>query len=92
MKTKTTPNDIIDIPRIADSDMFDRNEEKAYDKGLEHCPCCGRAITNPKYFINSIYGGSAYPAADKNIYADAWVMGVGTECRKKFPARYVFEQ
>jgi hypothetical protein len=70
--------------------MFDKNQERAYSEGFESCPCCGKAIKNPTYFFNSIYGGDAYPANDKNIYNDAWVMGVGTECRKKFPEGYIF--
>ena len=89
MKAKT-PNNIIEMPRISNIDMFERNRERANWTGLEHCPCCGRAIPNAKYFINSIYGGDAYPANDKNEYNDAWVMGVGSECRKKFPEGYVF--
>lgn len=84
------PKDIIDIPVISNSDMFERNREKANSNDLEHCPCCGKAIKNPKYFINSIWGGSAYPSNDNTEYADAWVMGVGTECQKKFPKGYVF--
>lgn len=84
------PQNIIDIPRISNDEMFERNQEKSYSEGFDHCPCCGRAIKNPMYFFNSIYGGSAYPANDKNEYNDAWVMGVGTECRKKFPEGYIF--
>lgn len=90
MDAAKTPNNIIEMPRISNIDMFERNSERAYEKGLEHCPCCGRAIPNAKYFINSIYGGDAYPANDKTEYNDAWVMGVGSECRKKFPEGYVF--
>jgi hypothetical protein len=86
------PKNIIDIPRIEDYSKYESNQEKAYSENFEACPCCGRAIKNPKYFFNSIYGGSAYPAADKTIYDDAWVMGVGTECRKKFPEGYIFEK
>lgn len=84
------PLDIIDIPKISNEDMFYSNQDKANDKNLDHCPCCGKAITNPKFFINSIYGGSAYPSNDKKEYEDAWIMGVGPECQKKFPQGYVF--
>ena len=84
------PIEVIDIPRITNDDLFESNMGKAYEKGFEHCPCCGKAITNPKYFINSIWGGSTYPANDKRQYNDAWVMGVGSECRKRFPEGYVF--
>jgi hypothetical protein len=34
----------------------------------------------------------AYPSNDKTEYNDAWVMGVGTECQKKFPKGYIFKQ
>jgi hypothetical protein len=84
------PKNIILIPRISNDDMFERNRDKADEQNFEHCPCCGRAIKNPTYFINSIYGGSAYPSDDKTEYNDAWIMGVGTECQKKFPKGYVF--
>ena len=70
--------------------MFERNQEKAYEKNLESCPCCGKAITSSNYFINSIYGGNAYPANDTYEYQDSWPMMVGSECRKKFPEGYVF--
>jgi len=98
MTTTTTqnitnePNGIIEIPTIENYDIFERNRDNADNKCLDHCPCCGKAITNPKYFINSIYGSDVYPAADKNQYNDAWVMGVGSECRKKFPIGYVMTQ
>jgi hypothetical protein len=85
------PNNIISIPRISNEDMFESNRNRADDKNLDHCPCCGKAITNPQYFINSIYGGMAYPSEDKNEYSDAWVMGVGPECQKRFPEGYVFK-
>jgi hypothetical protein len=90
MNTSKEPKGIIDIPTIDNLDMFERNQERAYQKNLEHCPCCGKAITNPKYFINSIYGGMAYPSDDTTQYSDAWVMGVGSECQKRFPKGYVF--
>ena len=83
------PNSIINIPTISNDEMFEKNCEKAYTNNNEHCPCCGKEIKNPKYFINSIYGGCAYPKHDKNEYNDAWVMAVGTECRKKFPSEYI---
>ena len=88
----TEPKNIIDIPTIDNMDMFERNREKADSLNMEHCPCCGKVIQNPKFFFNSIYGACAYPAADKNEYNDAWVMGVGTECQKKFPKGYIFQQ
>ena len=91
LNKKTTPDDVIDIPCIANYELLERNREKAYSKDLEACPCCGKALLKPKYFIKSIYGGAAYKADDDNEYNDAWVMGVGSECRKKFPEGYVFE-
>ena len=90
MSNQNQPTNIINIPRIANEEMFERNQEKAYSLNLDHCPCCGKAITNPKFFFNSIWGGSAYPSTDKAQYADAWVMGVGSECKKKFPEGYIF--
>ena len=87
----TEPKDIIDIPTISNYDMFERNRDNADEKKLEHCPCCGKAIKNPQFFFNSIYGGCAYPSNDKTKYNDAWVMGVGTECQKKFPKGYIFK-
>lgn len=87
---KDKPKNIIEIPRIANYDMFERNRDNADSKRLDHCPCCGRAIPNAKFFINSIWGGHAYPSSDKTEYSDAWVMGVGSECQKKFPKGYVY--
>ena len=84
------PKNIIDIPRISNYDMFEANRDRADEKHLDHCPCCGRAIPNAKFFIKSIYGGMAYPADDRTEYPDAWVMGVGSECQKKFPKGYVY--
>lgn len=59
----------------------------------ETCPCCGKEMKNPKYGFNSIYGGEAYPqnGPDPETIEDAWVMTVGSECRKLFPAGYVFK-
>ena len=83
------PENIIDIPLFVDSSKYDRNVDLSERAGYEHCPCCGKAIKNPKYFINSIYGGSMYPKTDWVIYDDAWVMAVGSQCRKKLPKEYV---
>ena len=92
MKNHKTPNNIILIPKTSDFNTFEINQNRAYDKGLESCPCCGRGIKNETYFINSIYGGEAYPSEDKNEYEDAWQMVVGSECRKLFPKGYVFKK
>jgi hypothetical protein len=89
METKE-PKNIIDFPRISNLEMFESNRVRAEDKNLEHCPCCGKAIPNAKFFVNTIYGGYAYPSIDKTEYNDAWVMGVGSECQKKFPKGYIF--
>jgi len=83
---------LISIPQTNDFEVFERNRERADRLNLEHCPCCGKPITNPKYFFNSAFGGCAYLACDKTEYSDCWVMGVGSECRKKFPKGYVFKQ
>ena len=93
MKNKQQPNEpkgIIDIPSIDDKHKLMVNKEKAMMKGDDFCPCCGKSLPNPKYFINSIFGGAMYPANDKNVYNDAWEMGVGSECRKKIPEGYLF--
>jgi hypothetical protein len=92
MTTQKTPINIIQIPTIENWEMFERNQEKAYSQNLEHCPCCGKSIKSSNYFINSIHGGDAYPANDKNEYEGAWEMAVGSECRKKFPEGYVFKK
>jgi hypothetical protein len=86
------PNNIIDIPTFTNSDFFDKQREKAESNNNEFCPCCGKEIKNPKFFINSIYGGCMYPKNDKQQYADAWIMAVGSECRKKLPINYVMNQ
>jgi len=88
----TKPTNIIQIPTFNSFEQFDRNREKADSNNNEHCPCCGKEIKNPKFFINSIYGGAMYPKTDKNEYADAWIMGVGSECRKKLPIEFVMTQ
>lgn len=85
------PSNIIDIPTIENYELYERNRAKSESQNLDFCPCCGKAITNPRFAINSIYGGNAYPADDTNEYSDAWVMLVGSECKKKFPKGYVFE-
>lgn len=86
------PENVIDIPTLNDWKTFEKNREKAYSNGNEHCPCCGKEIKNPKYFINSIYGSDMYPKHDKREYPNAWVMGVGSECRKKLPIDYVMTE
>ena len=85
-----TPLNIIDIPRIDNYSLFEKNREKANEKDLEHCPICGKGLKNSQYFINSIYGGMAYPSNDEAEYNDAWPMAVGSECKKKFPKGYVY--
>ncbi len=85
------PKNIIDFPVIDNYEMFEANREKADEQNLEHCPFCGKAIKNPKYFIRSIWGGSMYPANDLNEYNDSWIICVGSECRKKLPKDYVFQ-
>lgn len=90
--TENKPSNIIGIPTFNSYEQFEKNSIKASLSGNEACPCCGKEIKNPKYFINSIYGGDMYPANDKNEYNDAWVIGVGSECRKKLPKEYVFQK
>lgn len=87
---------VISIPTIEDHKLYRRNEEKAYENGFEACPCCGKAIKNPKYFFHSVYGGMAYipltglGEISDGQYNDTWIMGVGSECRKRFPEGYIF--
>jgi hypothetical protein len=86
------PLNIINIPTFNSMEQFEINREKADMNGNEHCPCCGKEIKNPKFFVNSIYGGCMYPKFDKNQYNDAWVVGIGSECRKKLPVEYVMTE
>lgn len=89
-----TPKNIIDIPTIASS-KFDANLEKYeanFESFYDSCPCCGKGIKEPKFMINSIYGGQMYPANDTNTYKDAWQMPVGSECVKKIPKEYVIKK
>lgn len=88
---------LIKIPEPIDYKAYERNQNLAYKKGFEACPCCGRAIKNPQYFFHSAFGGMAYiPSTGlgeehDNQYPDTWIMGVGTECRKRFPEGYIFK-
>ena len=91
MNSQQKPSNMIEFPKPSNWDMFESNQNKAYEKNLDSCPCCGKAIKSPSYFVNSIYGGYAYPANDKYEYQDSWPMAVGSECRKKFPEGYVFK-
>lgn len=82
---------LIDIPTIEWSKLVS-NRDKAEEAHAEHiCPCCGRELTNLRYYINSAYGGCVYIPIDESVYADTWQMFVGPECMKKFPAGYVFD-
>jgi hypothetical protein len=92
MTTKLEPKNIIEIPTISNMDLFYSNQDRANEKNIDSCPCCGKAIKSSNYFINSIWGGSAYPATDKTEYDDAWQMAVGSECKNKFPDGYVFKK
>lgn len=89
MATQNEPKNKISIPNIANYEMRERNIENAYAKDMDHCPVCGKAISNPQFFIKSIYGGSMYPKTDMTNYDDAWIMGIGSECRKKIPSEYI---
>jgi len=80
------PNETIEIPRVS-SEMFAANQAK-YHSDHENfygpCACCGKGIKEPKFFINTIWGGDMYPANDQSEYDDAWQMPVGSECIKKY--------
>ena len=84
------PKNIISIPKIA-NEMFATNQEKYYNNQENfygNCACCGKGIKEPKFFINTIWGGDMYPADDTNEYDDAWTMPIGSECVKKVPTEY----
>lgn len=93
INNKKEPINIIDIPQIAQA-MFKKNQ-KNYDTNASDfygsCPCCGKGIKKPKFFINSIFGAQMYPANDTNEYDDTWQMPVGSECIKKIPTQYVIK-
>jgi hypothetical protein len=48
-------------------------------------------VKEPKFMINTIWGGSMYPANDNQEYNDAWTMPVGSECIKKIPTEYIIK-
>jgi hypothetical protein len=90
MEMTNEPKNIISIPRI-ESKMFAKNQEKYYanqESFYGTCACCGQGIKEPKFFINTIWGGDMYPANDTNEYDDAWAMPIGSECVKKVPTEY----
>ena len=82
---------MISIPTIENLERMEKNEERAEDDGLVACPCCGKGIKNERFFIRSVFGGSAYLKSDATFFRDAWPMAVGSECRKKFPAGYIID-
>jgi len=81
----------ITIPTIENWERFEKEQNKAWENNLESCPCCGKAIKNERYFVRSVFGGSAYLKHDATEFHDAWPMAVGSECRKKFPDGYVID-
>ena len=90
--TSNKPKKIVDIPTLNSFEQFEKNRNKADMLGEEHCPCCGKVLLNAKYFVQSIYGGCMYPKDDKTFYKDAWVVGIGSECRKQIPTEYLMTQ
>lgn len=83
------PKLLMSIPQ---TDSFDANQEKYdsnYEKFDDCCAVCGKGLKNPKFQINTIWGGSMYPANDKTIYDDAWPMSVGNDCIKRIPKEYI---
>lgn len=84
------PNNIIEIPRISQSKYNDNQDKYAsnHESFYGSCACCGKGIKEPKFFINTIWGGEMYPANDTNEYDDAWQMPIGSECVKKVPTEY----
>ena len=90
---RNEPQNIIEIPRLSQS-LFQKNDDaycRDYEKFYGQCPCCGKGIKEPKFFVNSIYGSEMYPANDNNQYKDAWHMPVGSECVKRIPSEYVIK-
>jgi hypothetical protein len=90
MNMTNQPKNIIEIPRIS-NEKFAANQAKYYNSQESFygtCACCGKGIKEPKFFINTIWGGDMYPADDTNEYNDAWTMPIGSECVKKVPTEY----
>ena len=85
------PENTIEIPKMQNLELYKKNQE-SYSNNSENfygpCACCGKGIKEPKFFINSIWGGDMYPANDQSEYDDAWQMPVGSECIKKIPMDY----
>jgi hypothetical protein len=84
------PKNTIEIPRISQSKYNDNQEKYSanHESFYGSCACCGKGIKEPKFFINTIWGGDMYPADDTNEYNDAWTMPIGSECVKKVPTEY----
>jgi len=87
------PINAIAIPQLPQS-RFEANQRGYYSNESEfynYCACCGKGVKEPKFMINTIWGGSMYPANDNQKYNDAWTMPVGSECIKKIPTEYIIK-
>lgn len=88
------PKNIIEIPTMTNLALREKNYNHFLQneaKFQDHCACCGKGIKEPKFWINTIYGGDMYPANDMNQYNDSWQMAVGNECVKKIPTEYIIK-
>jgi hypothetical protein len=94
MKNTIEPTNTIDIPRIENNELYKKNKVK-YDENYNEfygaCACCGKGIKEPKFLLNTIWGGSIYLANDQTEYDDAWTMPIGSECVKRIPTEYVIK-
>lgn len=76
----------------ADADRRERNEERAYDKGLEPCFFCGNGVKDPlKHQVHFVTDGTLFPVDedhDNDPESQGW-FSVGPDCAKKLPAGFV---
>lgn len=64
--------------------------------GASACARCGAKVKNPRYWVHLINGGStALHVDDEKIYTpdggDLGAYAVGSECRKAFPAGFLYD-
>ena len=83
------PKNITDIPQ---SSSYQENSKNFNSSKFQYkCACCGKGLNEPKFFINTIWGGSMYPANDNNQYNDSWQMPIGNDCIKRIPTEYIIQ-
>lgn len=81
----------IDIPKVVNDDVYDKNIINADRLNLDFCACCGKALATSKYYFNSAFGGFAYIPLDDTVYDDTWIMWIGASCKNKLPKEYIFK-